>query len=173
MAISTALIGLTVASAAASAVGSVMQSNAQAQQLRQQQATENYNAQVQMRNAYQERLSHQDQDNYAIQQNNAKLAEMRSAFGSSGLMFSGSSMDVLQSNATAMAQSTANSDYTEELRQQGMSSQVLGMKQQANAYGQQAKNATTSGIIGAGTSILGSFGSFAGTKEGANILGMG
>ena len=164
-------LGLTVASAAAGVVGSMAQANAQKQQLKAEQQTAIYNANVTKQNAYNQELSHESQDQYAIEQNNAKLAQMRATFGSSGLAFTGSTMDVLQSNANAMGQSIANSDYDNNMQQWGNASKVAGLNQQAAAYGQQAKNAGMAGILGAGTSVLSAGNSFMNTDYAQKAFG--
>ena len=139
-------IGLSAASAAAGVAGTVVSGINQAQQAKQQQATLNYNAEVERNNAFAEKQQQQQQDDQTFAENNQRLGQIRAMYGASGVDASGSVLDVLQGNAGQMAYQTREGDYTEQLRQMGYSDEVAVTRAQAAAYGHQARYDTGLGM---------------------------
>ena len=165
-------IGLSAASAAAGVAGTVVSGINQSQQARQQQATANYNAQVEQQQALAERQQHESQDEQQFAANNQKLGQIRALYGASGIEASGSPLDVLQGNASQMAYQTSEGDYTEQLRQMGYTSEAQGQEAQASAYGRQASYDSGLGMAMSVTgSVLQGLSSVAGAGQSNGAFG--
>lgn len=165
-------IGLSAASAAAGVAGTVVSGINQSQQAKQQQATLNYNADVERNNAFAERQQQQQQDEQTFAENNQRLGQIRALYGASGIEASGSPLDVLQGNAGQMAYQTREGDYTEQLRQMGYSSEVAGTQAQAAAAGRQASYDSGLGMaMGVTGSVLQGLSSVAGAGQANGAFG--
>lgn len=118
-----------------------------------------YNAQVSRENARTSRLEGQIEINDRMKEMRQQLGTIRAAYGSSGVQFAGSGMDLLRDTASEYAWDIAKIGYKSEVH-------AAGEEAQADMYEAEAKNAMPMAVIGAATSLLKGAGTAYGMQSG-------
>jgi len=146
------MMAIPLIGGAISAVGTVMQGQAA-------RKAGMYNAAVSKANARASRYEGQIEIEDRQREMRQQLGSIRAAYGSSGVQFAGSGMDLLRDTA---------SEYAWDLRKIGYKSEVraVGLENQADIEEAEAKNAMPAAMIGAATSLLKGAGTAYGMQSG-------
>ena len=123
-----------------SAVGTVMGAQAAGK-------AADYNAAVSRANAKMSRQEGQLEIDARRKEMRQTLGSIRAAYGSSGVQFVGSGLDLLRDTAVEYAWDTQKIAYKAEVR-------AVGEENQAQLYEAEAGQATSMGVIGAASSLL-------------------
>lgn len=155
MSLPATAIGLQVFSTVAGAMSAINQGKAEAN-------AANRAAEIAQRNkilANQDRIAAEQANQADLEdqqrEHQRQLSSIRANFGSSGLEFSGSPLDILADTSTELALDERRTVYAGQQENRGYALKMLGFDEEASAAFAQAKNSKRAGYINAEASLLG------------------
>lgn len=159
------MAGLEVIGALASVVSGVVGAMGAMQQAEAQARAAEYNAKIQERNALiadQNRKQAIETADVAAtdkrRDNRRVMAQMRAAYGASGIEMAGSPLDVLEDTALEQELDTQRIKYEGTLRAREGAISMLGMREDATLQRMEASSARSAGGIAAIGSLVGGVG---------------
>jgi hypothetical protein len=163
------MMALTVIGGLVSAVGTVMQAQAASAAAEQNAKIADYNAQVAERNRATALAQADSESRDLARQHRRQLAQIRVAYGTSGLTMEGTPLDVIEDTALEQELDQEKTRYKGQLRAIGYQDEENNYKMKAELHRMEAKSAKTAGFIGA----VGGFFNSVAKGAGSSLLQVG
>lgn len=161
--IEIAVAGLALASTAISVVGAISQGQASMDAYSAQATADYRNAALADQDRIQAVQTAQLAAEDSRREHRRQLAQLRAAYGSTGIEFAGSPLEVLQDTATEMALDERRIEYEGQMTGRSYALKALGLRESAGLASNAGVNAQGAGLlnaVGTGASGLANIGAY-------------